>query len=166
MDVLDWILVAIRWVHALAAVAWVGGSIFYLMVLRPGLRRSRDPETGDLESGAGEAVAVEFRGMVNTAIAVLLITGVVLSLSRLTADAVSLPYVGVLAAKIALALYMFYTVRFLQGRSYPGGRPTAEGLWGRWRSRLTGTPAVLATGVVVFGLADVLDALFERGLMG
>ena len=75
-------------------------------------------------------VAVEFRGMVNTAIAVLLITGVVLSLSRLTADAVSLPYVGVLAAKIALALYMFYTVRFLQGRSYPGGRPTAEGLLG------------------------------------
>ena len=161
MDILDWILVAIRWVHALAAVAWVGGSIFYLMVLRPALRRSRD-----LESGAGEEVAVEFRGLVNTAIAVLLITGVVLSLSRLTADAVSLPYVAVLAAKIALALYMFYTVRFLQGRSYPREGPTAEGFWSGWRSRLTGTPAVLATGVVVFGLADVLDALFERGLMG
>ena len=28
MNVLDWILLAIRWGHALAAVAWVGGGIF------------------------------------------------------------------------------------------------------------------------------------------
>ena len=166
MDVLDWILVAIRWTHALAAAAWVGGSIFYLMVLQPGLRRSSAPESGDPQSIAGDSVAVEFRGLVNTAIAVLLISGVVLSLSRLTSDAVSLPYVAVLAAKIALALYMFYTVRFLQRRSSDREGPNVKGLWSRWRARLTGTPAVLVTGVVVFGLADVLDALFERGLMG
>ena len=161
MDVLDWILVVIRWMHALAAVAWVGGGIFYLMVLRPGLRRS-----GGGDAGAGESVAAEFRGLVNTAIAVLLISGVVLALSRLTNDAVSLPYVAVLAAKIALALFMFYTVGILQRGTYPQLETKTLGIWNRWRSRLTGPPAVLATGVVVFGLSDVLDALFERGLIG
>ena len=161
MDVLDWILVAIRWMHALAAVAWVGGSIFYLMVLRPALQRS-----GGLESGAGESVAVEFRGLVNTAIAVLLISGVVLALSRLTDDAATMPYVAVLVAKIALALYMFYAVRFLQRRTLPEAGASPQRPWSRWRSRITGTPGVPVTGVVVFGLSDVLDALFEHGLMG
>ena len=164
MDVLDWILVAIRWLHALAAVAWVGGSIFYLMVLGPASRRSVALES-QTRDRIGEAVAVEFKGLVNTAIAVLLISGVVLALSRLTHDAVSLPYVAVLAAKVALALYMFYTVRFLERRPRSQAETGAQGDWARWRSRLTGRPAVLATGVVVFGLSDVLDALFERGLM-
>ena len=56
MNALDWILVAIRWAHALAAVAWVGGGIFYLMVLRPAFRRSNgDP-------GASRAIGEEFAG--------------------------------------------------------------------------------------------------------
>ena len=161
MDVLDWILVTIRWLHALAAVAWVGGGIFYVLVLRPGLRRA-----GADNGVAGRATAAEFRGLVNTAIGVLLLTGVILSVSRLTDDAVTIPYVGVLAAKIAMALYMFYVVRFLRQRDYPG-EPDAGGGWlARARSRLTGTTGVLIFGVVVVGLSDVLDALFEHGLRG
>ncbi len=161
MDVLAWILVAIRWIHALAAVAWVGGSIFYVLVLRPGLRRA-----GADNGGAGRATGAEFRGLVNTAIGVLLLTGVILSVSRLTDDAVTIPYVGVLAAKIAMALYMFYVVRFLRQRVYPG-EPDAGGGWlARARSRLTGTTGVLIFGVVVVGFSDVLDALFEHGLRG
>ena len=68
MDVLDWILLAIRWGHALAAVSWVGGGIFYLMVLRPAIHQARGlpPETN-------RVIGVEFRGLVSTAIAVLLL---------------------------------------------------------------------------------------------
>ena len=81
MGVLEWILVIIRWGHAVSAVAWVGGGIFYLLVLRPAIRRSRGlpPETGD-------AIRDEFRGLVITAIAVLLLSGVVLSVARLTGE--------------------------------------------------------------------------------
>ena len=161
MDVLDWILVAIRWIHALAAVAWVGGSIFFVFVLRPVQKRAGagDPRERD-------ATAQEFRGLVNTAIGVLLLTGVILSVSRLTASAVSVPYVAVLAVKIALALYMFYTVRFLRRRSYPGAVTLEHGKLAGWRANLSGTTAVLVIGVVVIGLADVLDALFEGKLAG
>lgn len=162
MDVLDWILVAIRWVHALAAVAWVGGSIFYVLVLRPSQRRS--PDAGDPR--VRDATAQEFRSLVNTAIGVLLLTGVILSVSRLTASAATVPYMAVLAIKIALALYMFYTVRFSRRRGYPNAEPIDGGRWARWRANLSGTTAVLVIGVVVFGLADVLDALFENNLAG
>ena len=159
MDVLDWILVAIRWAHALAAVAWVGGGIFYLMVLRPGLRRA-----GGGTPQSNRAIGEEFRGLVGTAIGVLLVTGIILSASRLTADTVTTPYVAVLAAKIALALYMFYVVRFLRQRAYPEESPAGSSWWARLRRGATSATAILIIGVVVFGLADVLSALFEQGL--
>ncbi|HEU0022245.1 MAG TPA: hypothetical protein VFR55_11320 [Dehalococcoidia bacterium] len=148
----------IRWAHALAAVAWVGGGMFYVLVLRPALHRSPAAEP------TNRAIGAEFRGLVNTAIAVLIITGIVLSASRLTADKVSIAYIVVLAVKIALALYLFYIVRFLRQRAYPDEIMTGPGWWSRTRKGLTGTTGVLIIGVLVFGLADVLNALFERGL--
>jgi len=158
MSVLDWILVVIRWGHALAAVAWVGGGLFYLMVLRPSLRRAPlPPETG-------RAVGVEFLGLIGTTIGVLLITGVILSAARLTEDAISVAYVAVLVVKIVLAAYMFYIVRFLRRRSYPEETSPGHSWWARTRGRMTGTTAVLIIGLVVFGLADIFSALFEQGL--
>jgi putative copper export protein len=158
MSVLDWILVVIRWSHLLAAVAWVGGGMFYLLVLRPGLRRK--PASTETH----RAIGAEFRDLVTTAIAILLLTGVILSISRLTESTITIPYVAVLAVKIGLALYMFYLVRFLRRRAYPE-EPIGEGAgWTKLRHKLTGTTAVLITGVVVFGLSDVLAALFEHSL--
>ena len=160
MNVLDWILVAIRWSHALAAVAWVGGGMFYILVLRPVFGRN------PVSSEAGRSLGTEFRGLVATAIGVLLITGAILSVSRLTADTVTTPYVGVLVAKVTLALYLFYVVRFLRHREYPEPPAPALDRWSRIKGRLTSTTAVLIIGVVVFGLSDVLDALFEESLGG
>ncbi len=160
MSVLDLILVAIRWGHALAAVAWVGGGIFYLIVLKPAIQQARGlpPETS-------RAIGVEFRGLVGTAIAVLLLTGVILSVSRLTEDVVTSPYMAVLVVKIGLALYMFYVVRFMRQNSYPEEPEPPDSRWQRLLSRLTGTTALLVTGVVVIGLSDVLDGLLENALV-
>ena len=160
MNVLDWILVVMRWGHALGAVAWVGGGIFYIMVWRPIAQRRPVLQLKD----TGRAMGAEFRGLVNTAIGVLLVTGVILSFARLTEDTITVAYVAVLAVKVALALYMFYIVRFLRQRSYPEELPAGAGWWGKVRVGLTGTTAVLIIGLVVFGLADVLAALFEDGL--
>jgi hypothetical protein len=104
--------------------------------------------------------------LVNTAIGVLLLTGILLSVSRLTSDTVTVPYVVVLAIKIALSLYMFYIVRFLRQPAYPEDTNSGSGWLAVVRSRLTSTPAILITGIIVFGLADVLDMLFEKGLGG
>ena len=109
---LDGLLLVIRWVHAVSAVAWVGGGIFYVLVLRPAAVRS------PLPAAARRSIGEEFRGLVHTVMAVLLITGIILSASRLTGNGVSLYYVVVLGIKIALAFYMFYVVRFLRHTAY------------------------------------------------
>ena len=158
MGVLDWILLIIRWGHAVAAVAWVGGGIFYLLVLRPALRRTA------LSAEANRSVGIEFRGLVNTAIAVLLLTGVILSVARLTEDSITIAYVAVLVVKIVLALYMFYVVRFLRPATYSEEDKAATGWWGKTRSGLTSAGAVLIIGLIVIGLADVLSFLFEDSL--
>ncbi len=142
----------------MSAVAWVGGGIFYVLVLRPASARS--PRAAEARRSIGE----EFRGLVHTVMAVLLITGIILSASRLTANGVSLYYVVVLGIKISLAFYMFYVVRFMRNTVYPDDIAGSPGWLAGVRRGLTSTTAVLVIGVLVFGLSDLLDALFEAGL--
>ena len=161
MTVGEAFLLVVRWLHLLAAVVWVGGSIFYLLVLRPAARA---------EGAAGDAVqrraGQEFRAAVDTAILVLVLTGAVLAFDRLTTPRIGAWYVGVLAAKAALSLWMFS----LAHSRLRGGRPlTAEAAsparpapwWARAGRALAWTNLVAVLGVVVFVLSDLLRALFE-----
>ena len=152
VDVLGIILLVIRWAHALAAVVWIGGSLFMLLAGRPALR-STDPN-----GLVGRALATEFRPIVVTAIAVLIVTGVILTVDRLTSDAAGVAYTIVLVAKILLAVYAFVVAWLLPRRRE---RPSA----GVGRA-VTGPAALTIAGVIVIGLADVLTWLFERGLAG
>ena len=160
MGVLDWILVIIRWGHALSAVAWVGGGIFYLLVLRPAIRRAQGLP---LETGA--AIRDEFRGLVATAIAVLLLTGTILSVARLTGEGATVPYAIVLGVKITLALFMFYVVRIVRRGDYGELEETGAGFLRKVIRSATSPMALLVIGVAIIGLSDVLDALFENALV-
>ena len=157
----DIVLLSIRWLHAIAAVAWVGGGIFYLLVLRPALNSSEGATAGLMSSLGGQ-----FRHLVNTAIGVLIVTGIVLTVSRLTTDYAGIPYVAVLSIKIGLALYMFYLVRFLRPRTYSEASTDAGKGLRRLTAAFTGATAVLVLGVIVFLLADILRALVENDLGG
>ena len=130
-----------------------------MLVLRPAMKRS-----GPLDRSVAAVIGPEFRSLVNVSIAVLIITGAVLTFDRLTSTFVGAAYAGVLAAKIALAFYAFYLVRFLRRSSYP---EESEGT-GRWPRRLvalcTGTTAILVVGVIVFLLSELLVELFQVGL--
>ena len=159
MGVLDWILVVIRWGHLAAAVAWVGGGAFWLLVLRPALRRSQG-----LPPDTSAALRDEFRGLTATAIATLLLTGAVLTAARLTGGGATTPYAAVLALKIALALYMFYVARFLRRGDYNDPAAPPSNPLRQAARRLTSPTALLVLGVIVIGLSDVLDALIEDAL--
>ena len=164
MEIADWFLLAIRWLHALAAVAWVGGSLFFLVVLRPVLRDT--PHEVTLNRIAGQ----EFRNLVDTAIWVLLVTGAILSVNRLTTSYTSGAYGAVLGLKIALAVWMFYLVWFRQCRSAspPSQEPEkpAPILLRTARATFSATNLILILGIVVILLADVLRDLFEHSIGG
>ena len=164
MSVSDAFLLVVRWAHLVAAAAWVGGSLFYLLVLRPALRRSPGSS-----GGVSAAVASDFRALVDTSILVLLVTGVILTFNRLSAGVVGVPYVAVLGIKIALSLWMFILARgrrrrlaLLNTRPEAGG--TAGSSIGRIARAVSGYNAIVILGIVVFLLSDLLKVLFELAL--
>ena len=156
MDINEILFICLRWVHSVAAISWVGGGIFYLLILKPFLRSY--PNIKETH------IAANFRGLVSVAMAILLISGAILTFERLTSGFIGPSYVIVLCTKITIAAYMFYLVRFVKSgllkknESMP--RPKTRG----WISLMTGNSAVVVLGLVVFLLADVLSAIFENGL--
>ncbi len=164
MSVGDGFLLAIRWLHAVSAVAWVGGSLFYLLVLRPVARREGTPW-----AIVNQAIAREFKGVVDTCILVLIVTGVIMAFDRLTGEFIGIPYVGTLAVKIFLALWMFYLAlsrrrTIAQASASQTGETTA--LWQKAARAVSGYNLIAILGVLVFLLSDLLRFLVEKALGG
>ena len=158
-------MLAVRWLHVVSAVAWVGGSIFYLLVLRPASRRN--PRAAEL---LGEAAATEFRALVDTCIIVLVVTGGVLTFHRLESASVGAAYVLVLAVKVALAAVMF-ALAWRRRRATTSAAPELRtdrpaGRLARVSRTLSGYNLIAILGVFVFLLADLLAALYEMAISG
>ena len=160
---IDVFLLVVRWLHLVSAAAWVGGSLFYLIVLRPALRRS--PES---PRAIQVASASEFGAVVDICIFVLVATGIILAFNRLTQDAIGVPYVTTLGVKIALSAWMFVLALDRRRRPIPAysssvtpsPAPTKLRMIGR---ALSGYNGVVVLGVVVFFLSDLLRLLFDLG---
>ena len=159
MDTFDILILLVRWLHNLAAVAWVGGSIFYVFVVRPARKNIQSNDNAFIRE-----LVSEFRPLVNTAIGILLITGIILILHRLTSGYTTSPYIAILTLKIAIGLYMFYIVRFLRRSSYSEDKSSRGSGIRRSLVLISGTNALLAFGVIVFLLANILRDLFEKEL--
>jgi len=149
--------VFILWAHAMAAVAWVGGSLFFVVALNPALDEvGRTPERLSLLTAVGR----EFREVVRLSILVFVVTGAVLAVGRLGQPRIATSYVVVLAFKVALSLWMFWLAgRIGKPPRSGGGRLTAP-----WRSVWWLRPQylILALGAVVYLLSLVLRVLFEQ----
>ena len=163
MSVGDIFLLVVRWVHLVSAAVWVGGSLFYLLVLRPAARRA--PESS---RGVSALAASEFHALVDTCIFVLLATGIILTFDRLTSDVTEVPYVATLGLKIALSVWMFVLARGRRRRtallaSYADGPQDSTRLQ-RVARLVSGYNAIVILGIVVFLLADLLKVLYEIAL--
>ena len=164
MNLTDIFLLVVRWLHLVSAAAWVGGSIFYLIVLRPALRRS--PEGSSL---INLATATEFRALVETCVYVLIATGVILTLNRLTPGVVGAPYVVTLGAKIALSVWMFVLAWSRRKRTSvteafrETDAPPSTKLSRALRT-VSGYNTIVILGLVVFLLSDLLKTLYEVAL--
>ena len=158
----DIFILGVQWIHTLAGVAWVGGSLFYLLVIRPAYRKG----TSQLDTAT--SVVTGFRAVVDIAVIVLVITGVVLAFDRLTSRYTDVSYVSVLGVKVALSLWMFWLAGVIQKkRHFRMSRPTvsepnlATGLTNRV---FASANLIAIIGIIVFLLSDLLQALFEDAL--
>lgn len=142
----------VRFIHIIAATTWVGGSIFYQLVVIPALRNA-----GPVPALAAQIAAL-FKRLVNLCIMVLLLSGAYLTFDRLTQTTLGLAYVIVLVIKITVALIMFVLavyigqsgIRKLAKRSTPLSKVAPQ--------------LMLALGMIVFVLGAILNSLFEATL--
>ena len=146
---------------------WIGGSVFYLLVLRPAARQH--PEAG---GPIAKSVASRFRSLVDLSIVVLIATGAIITFNRLTGGTVGVPYVTVLAVKVALSAWMFATVQMERRtaevmaayRAGDSGTGDEKGIFHLARAALSGYGGITVIGIVIFLLSDALKVLFEIAL--
>ena len=139
----------VRVAHTLAAATWVGGSIFYLIIVLPALRSS-----GPAAAVAAQIAAL-FRRLVNICIGVLLLSGAFMTFDRLTQTTLGLPYLVVLGLKIVSALAMFILAIYL---SQSNVRRLAKR---STRLSKAAPQLLLALGIWVFLLGALLNSLYE-----
>ena len=157
-------LLVVRWVHLTASVAWVGGSIFYLFVLRPALRRS--PDSG---RDVNRFTAAEFKVLVDVCFFLLVVTGISLTFDRLSQGVTGTSYVIVLAIKVVLSIWMFVLAsrrrrRTLLSEAYREAEERPQGLLHRGLRAISGYNTIIILGVTVFLLADLLKVMYEMAL--
>lgn len=165
-------LLVMRWAHALAALLWIGGVLFYALVIRPAQRNANPSDGADL----GQLIASEFRSWVFLSIGILVVTGAVLTVNRLTSPLTNLPYLLVLGTKISLALIMFLLVRSQRRSQTLSAQLSKENVAdrktfglpipARIKSLVSRSNMILALGLTVFLLADILRDLVEKSLRG
>lgn len=139
----------IRTAHLVAAAAWVGGSIMYIVVILPALR------IGGAAPEIYTQIATLFRNMVNICVGVLLLSGAYMMFDRLTTTSLGWPYLTVLGIKIIAALGMFVLAIYL-GQS--GVRKLAKRTT---RFSKVAPQLMLALGILVFLLGGLLNGMFE-----
>lgn len=146
-------MVLVRYAHGIAAIAWVGGSIFHALILRP--LTAAQPEK---MNSAMSLIAPAYREIIDIAVVTLIVSGIILMFSRIQGNEATVSWAIVLGVKIALALWMFYIV--WHRRRMSAEETVREGA----ASKLLGYNAILALGLIVFLLANVLRELVEASL--
>jgi len=137
---------ALRYVHVLAAIAWIGGMLFVALVLVPVVRGLNDPP---LRARLVHAAGVRFRAVGWSALALLLASG--LGNLWLRPYLLSLPRFQVKLGLVVLALALSVLHDFVLGPR--AGRPGADPRLRTWASWVARVNVAVVLAVVLLGLA-------------
>lgn len=143
----DWFLVALRVAHALAAMLWLGGGVYYLLAVRPASREAEEPPRAFISAAQGY-----YGEWAQVAVMVMVVTGGILVVDRLSNGSAGLTYVALMALKILAALVAFW----LTGVR-PARRVARKG-------RGAAPEMILASGLLAFIIGVGLSSVY--GLSG
>ncbi|KAA1296491.1 MAG: hypothetical protein EGP08_00965 [SAR202 cluster bacterium] len=158
MDLISWFHIAVRWAHFISASAWIGGGIFWLVVLRPAVKNDKSDD-----SRINKNVSSEFRSLVDTCLFVLLATGAVMTFDRLTPGTLGVSYLIVLGVKLSMVAVMFYMVRAKRQTAwdYKSLRNIRKNPKGSIFRVIAGYNLIIVLGLSVYLLSSLLRSMYE-----
>lgn len=164
MTIADLFHTFVRWAHFVSSATWIGGGIFWLLVLKPALNKNT---LSQIHSKLNSLAAIEFKSVVDTCLFVLIGTGALMTFDRLSQDTMGALYVSILGVKIILVAIMFLLARgrrsrfrlsIDKGESKPTGNTS---ILVRALRLISGYNLIVLLGIVVFLLSDVLRTIYE-----
>ena len=167
MTIVDLFYTLIRWAHFVSSATWVGGGIFWLLVLKPILNKD---SSNRVDSKLNSLAAREFKSIIDTCLFVLIGTGALMTFDRLSQGMIGVTYVSLLGIKIILVAVMFLLARGRHSRfqlSTPKDKPNPGrngSILIRTLRFLSGYNLIVLLGILVFLLSDALRMLYELSI--
>ena len=158
MELISCFHIAVRWAHFISASAWIGGGIFWLVVLRPAVKNDKSDD-----SRINKNVSSEFRSLVDTCLFVLLATGAFMTFDRLTPGTLGVSYLIVLGVKLSMVAVMFYMVRAKRQTAwdYKSLRNIRKNPKGSIFRVIAGYNLIIVLGLSVYLLSSLLRSMYE-----
>jgi len=144
---LDYLLLASKWLHLLAAITALGGAAFSLLALMPAAKATLSDE---IHEKLREAVRARWAKFVHVSIVALLITGSInFGILAIPPKIHPLPYHPIFGVKLLAALGVFFIASILVGRG--------QGFPGIRNNRAKWLKILLVLGALIVLLGGVLD---------
>ncbi len=120
----DFFQIIVTWTHIIDSVIWIGGSIFYFLILNPVLNAALGSSNEIVK-----IIGKEFSSIVKLCISALVVSGVIMLLNRLvTPDSVNYMYLIIFSIKIIVFLWMILIITRHRRSTKIVGRTTPKGL--------------------------------------
>lgn len=157
-------LVLMRWLHLTSAAVWIGGSIFFILVVQ-----SKTNDSRQFEKISKFGILSEFSSMSHILISILLLSGMILTVNRLTIGTISSLYLSILSFKIILSLWLFLIVWFQRGfrKNFTNSKNSKEKNYlittrKKVRDFLGSHRAIVPGGLIIFLVSDALKVISEK----
>ena len=164
MPISDILILVIRWLHLTSSSAWIGGGIFYILILQPLI--NKNPQTfKSLKSSTGRA----FQSLSNICIIMMIATGAIMGFDRLSESVTNLSYAITLFIKVILSVWIIIQMQMLRRKKMLSQAdeiivPLPTSRLRKIVNPLTGYNGIVLTGILIFLISDVLGLLFENAL--
>ncbi len=161
MDIVNIFNVLVIWAHLISATAWVGGSIFWLIVVTPSIKKISPNDKIEIM----KSISNEFKSVVDTSMFILLFTGAIMTFNRITPGHIGSLYVLILGIKILFVSYLFYLIRSRRS-NYPTTQPISlKNRNDRKFMIITKKPnLIVIIGLIIYLISDILRSIHDASI--
>ena len=161
MNIVNIFNIAVAWAHLISATAWVGGSIFWLIVLTPSIQKTPSNHKTEIL----RSISNEFKSVVDTSMFILLFTGAILTFNKITPGHIGTLYVLILGIKILLVSYLFYLLRSRRNNFKMSQSIGTKNTSRRKLIILTKkSNMIVLIGLIVYLISSILSSIFDASI--